>query len=59
MVQLIILALLFAGAVFYLSRNLYLSFQAKKSCASGCGKCGVALNAEKIAKDLRKKETFV
>ncbi len=39
-IQLIIVALLFAGAVFYVSRLVYKTLTAKKGCGTNC-KCGV------------------
>jgi hypothetical protein len=39
-IQLIIVALLFAGSVFYVGRLVYKSLTAKKGCGSDC-KCGV------------------
>jgi hypothetical protein len=39
-IQLIIVALLFAAAVFYVGRLVYKSLTAKKSCGSNC-KCGI------------------
>ena len=38
--QIIIIAVLFAGALFYISRMVYKSLSAKKGCGSNC-KCGV------------------
>jgi len=38
--QLIVVVLLFAGAIFYVSRMLYKSLTAKKGCGENC-KCGV------------------
>ena len=38
--QVIIVAVLFAAAVFYVGRLLYKNMFAKKSCGSNC-KCGV------------------
>jgi len=44
----IIIVILFAGALFYIGRMLYSSLSAKKSCGSNC-KCGVDFsNADKI-----------
>lgn len=57
MIQQVILGILFLGAAFYLGRSLYLSFQAKKSCATGCGKCGV-IDVDMLSKDIRKNEAF-
>ncbi|MDB5137554.1 MAG: hypothetical protein JWP37_4157 [Mucilaginibacter sp.] len=39
-IQLIIVALLFAAAVFHVGRLVYKSLTAKKGCGSNC-KCGV------------------
>ncbi|WP_017260174.1 FeoB-associated Cys-rich membrane protein [Pedobacter arcticus] len=39
--QLIIVIILFLGALFYMGRLIYRSLKSKKGCASGCGKCGV------------------
>jgi hypothetical protein len=39
-IQLIIVALLFAAAVFYVGRLVYKSLTTKKSCGSNC-KCGI------------------
>ena len=38
--QTIIIGILFLGAVFYISRLVFLSLKAKKGCGSSC-KCGV------------------
>jgi len=38
--QLIVVALLFAVALFYLGRTIYKSVSSKKSCGENC-KCGV------------------
>ncbi len=38
--QIIIIAILFAGAVFYIGRMMYRSLTTKKSCGGNC-KCGV------------------
>jgi hypothetical protein len=38
--QIIIILLLFAGALFYVGRLIYNSVAAKKGCGSNC-KCGV------------------
>jgi hypothetical protein len=43
-IQIIIIAILFAAAVFYVGRMLYKSLFAKKSCGSNC-KCGVDFSA--------------
>jgi len=39
-IQVVIILILFAGAVFYVGRMIYKSLSAKKSCGSNC-KCGV------------------
>jgi len=39
--QEIIVAALFALAVFYVARMIYRTLRSDKGCASGCGKCGV------------------
>jgi hypothetical protein len=55
MIQQILVILLFAGAVVYLGRLLYRSFQAKSTgCATGCGKCG-AVDFEKIEAQIKSK----
>ena len=38
--QLIVVGLLFLGALFYVGRTIYKSLSAKKSCGENC-KCGV------------------
>jgi len=38
--QIIIIAILFAGAVFYIGRMMYKALTTKKSCGGNC-KCGV------------------
>jgi len=43
-IQLIIIAILFAAAVFYVGRLMYKNLFAKKSCGSNC-KCGVDFSA--------------
>ncbi len=48
-----IIIILFIGALIYLGRMIYRSFQSK-SCATGCGKCG-AVDFDKIEKQLNKK----
>lgn len=39
-IQLVIILLLFAAAVFYVGRMVYKNLTAKKSCGSNC-KCGM------------------
>jgi len=43
-IQIIIIAILFAAAVFYVGRLVYKNLFAKKSCGSNC-KCGVDFSA--------------
>jgi hypothetical protein len=43
-IQVIIIAILFAAAVFYVCRLVYRNLFAKKSCGSNC-KCGVDFSA--------------
>jgi len=40
-VQEVLVAALFAFAVFYVGRMIYRTLKSDKGCASGCGKCGV------------------
>ncbi|MCU0398244.1 MAG: hypothetical protein MUC73_09080 [Cyclobacteriaceae bacterium] len=54
MIQNLLIAVLFGAALVYLGRMAYRSFTAK-SCASGCGKCGV-IDVDKIEKSIREKE---
>ena len=60
MIQQLIVALLFLGALVYLGRLLYRSFKAKSAagCASGCGKCGASLDMNKIEAQIRKSRKF-
>ena len=39
-IQEIVVSVLFAGALFYVGRIVYRSFQAKSACGTNC-KCGV------------------
>jgi hypothetical protein len=43
-IQTIIIAILFAAAVFYVCRLVYKNLSAKKGCGSNC-KCGVDFSA--------------
>jgi len=43
-VQVIIIAILFAAAIFYVGRLVYRNLFAKKSCGDNC-KCGVDFSA--------------
>ena len=54
-VQLLIIITLFAGALFYLGRRLWLAFAAKgqAGCAKGCGgACGAALDVEALQRTI-------
>lgn len=53
MIQWLFVALIFLGASAYLIKIVIAQFQAKSSCASGCGKCGV--DFKKIENELTKK----
>jgi hypothetical protein len=53
--QQFLLALIFAGALFYLGRLIYKSFQAKSGCASGCGKCS-AVDFSKIEQQIKERK---
>jgi hypothetical protein len=55
MLQQIIIGLLFLGALAYVGRLIYKSFQAKAACSTGCGKCG-AVDFEKIEKQINDKK---
>jgi hypothetical protein len=52
MIQVIAIAALFSGAIFFLGRIVYRSFQVKSGCATGCGKCG-AIDFNKIEKQIK------
>jgi hypothetical protein len=54
MIQEVLLAIIFTGALAYLGRVVYRQFQAKSACASGCGKCSV-VDFNKIETDLKAK----
>ena len=51
MLQQILIGIIFLLAAGYLGNMIFQSFQAKKSCASGCGKCD-AIDFEKIEKQI-------
>jgi hypothetical protein len=54
MIQQLLVAVFFLGALAYLGRLVYRSFKAKSAgCASGCGKCG-AIDLNKIEAQIRK-----
>jgi hypothetical protein len=55
MIQQLLLGTIFLGAVFYLGRIFFRSFQAKSGCASGCGKCG-AVDFAKIEQQIKAKK---
>jgi bacterioferritin-associated ferredoxin len=54
MLQEILLGLVFLAALAYLCRMVYLQFQARSGCASGCGKCS-AVDFKKIEAELKQK----
>lgn len=54
MIQEILLAIIFTGALVYLGRVVYRQFQLKSACATGCGKCNV-VDFNKIEADLKAK----
>ncbi|QKG57885.1 FeoB-associated Cys-rich membrane protein [Hymenobacter sp. BRD128] len=54
-VQLLIILALFAAALFYMGRRLWLAFAAKgqAGCAKGCGgACGAALDVEALQRTI-------
>jgi len=53
MVQQLLVGAIFLGAVYYVGRMVYRSFQAKSGCDSGCGKCS-AIDFEKIESQIKK-----
>ncbi|HEY3405273.1 MAG TPA: FeoB-associated Cys-rich membrane protein [Ohtaekwangia sp.] len=55
MIQQLLVGLIFAGALFYVGRLIYKSFQSKSACTSGCGKCGV-VDFQKIEKQIQKEK---
>jgi hypothetical protein len=54
MIQQAIIILLFSGAVFFVVRMVYKSFQTKTGCSTGCAKCG-AVDFDKIEQQLKEK----
>jgi len=52
MIQQLLVGLVFSGALFYVGRMIYKSFQAKSACSTGCGKCG-AVDFQKIEQQLK------
>ncbi|MFZ2907485.1 MAG: hypothetical protein WAZ98_14870 [Cyclobacteriaceae bacterium] len=52
MIQGILVALIFTGAIAYLAWIVYKQLQAKAACSSGCGKCSV-VDFKKIESRLR------
>lgn len=53
MIQLIIVFIIFLGALAYVGNLIYKSFKAKSACSSGCGKCG-AVDFQKIEAQIKK-----
>jgi hypothetical protein len=51
MLQQVFIALIFIGALAFIVRMIFRSFQAKHACSSGCGKCG-AVDFDKIEKEI-------
>ncbi|NOT75654.1 MAG: FeoB-associated Cys-rich membrane protein [Cyclobacteriaceae bacterium] len=51
MIQLILIGLIFLGALAYVGNLIYKSFQAKNACSTGCSKCG-AVDLAKIEKQM-------
>ena len=54
MIQGIIVALIFIGALAYLGHLIYNQLQSKAACATGCGKCSV-VDFKKIEAEVQKK----
>jgi hypothetical protein len=54
MLQQILIGILFLGALAYVGRLIYRSFQAKAACSTGCGKCN-AVDFDKIEKQIQLK----
>lgn len=54
MIQQVIIAVLFVGALAYIGRVIYRNFQARSGCASGCGQCH-AIDFNKIEKQIQQK----
>jgi len=54
MIQGILVALIFVGAVVYLGRSIYKQLQGGAACATGCGKCS-AVDFKKIESELKAK----
>jgi bacterioferritin-associated ferredoxin len=52
MVQQILIAAIFLGAVIYLGVLVMKQFRAKSGCPSGCGKCG-AIDIAKIEAEIK------
>jgi hypothetical protein len=53
MIQGLLVVLIFLGAVVYLGWVIYKQLHAKSACATGCGKCSVAVDFKKIERDLK------
>jgi len=47
-IQEIIVAVIFAVALFYIGRMVYRSLTSEKGCASNCGKCGADFSKIKL-----------
>ena len=54
MIQEILVAFVFVGALAFVGQALYKQFQAKNGCASNCGKCG-AVDFKKIEAEIKSK----
>ena len=54
MIQGILVALIFVGALAYLGRLIYKQLQSNAACATGCGKCSV-VDFKKIEADIKAK----
>lgn len=54
MLQNILVLLLFLGAVLYVGRMIYRSFESRSGCSQGCAKC--AVDFDKIARDLQSRK---
>ena len=57
MIQSILVGLIFIVAVIYVGRLIYLSFQSKNACSTGCGKCG-AIDFKKLEEQITKSSQF-
>jgi bacterioferritin-associated ferredoxin len=50
-IQEVLMGLLFLAATIYIGRIIYKNFRSKKSCGTGCGKCGVDFTDVEIKKN--------